>query len=100
MSDKATTEKSAAEKFKAAAKDGAPSESKLASKPASKRSELRSRGRELALQLVYSFEQNKFIDDGMLVTADASEDMEPESIEFARPTRVIERETPSIGLSL
>ena len=84
MSDKATTEKSAAEKFNAAAKDGAPSESKLASKPASKRSELRSRGRELALQLLYSFEQNKFIDDGMLVPADATEDMEPESIEFAR----------------
>ena len=84
MSDKATTEKSAAEKFKAAAKDGASSASKPASKPASKRSELRSRGRELALQLVYSFEQNKFIDDGMLVTADATEDMEPESIEFAR----------------
>lgn len=49
----------------------------------SKRSDARSRGRELALQLLYSFEQNKFIDDGMLLPADATDGLDPESVEFA-----------------
>ncbi len=48
-----------------------------------KRSELRSRGRELAVQRLYSFEQNKYIDDGMLLPFDATEGMELESVEFA-----------------
>lgn len=61
---------------KPAAKDGGKSQAK--------RSEARSRGRELALQMLYSFEQNKFIDDGMLLPADATEGMEAESVEFAR----------------
>jgi N utilization substance protein B len=61
---------------KTVAKDGA--------KPQGKRSEARSRGRELALQLLYSFEQNKFIDDGMLLPADATDGLEMESVEFAR----------------
>ncbi len=49
-----------------------------------KRSEARSRGRELALQLMYSFEQNKFVDDGMLLPADAIDGLDSESVEFAR----------------
>lgn len=57
---------------------------KTTAKSGAKRSDLRSRGRELALQLLYSFEQNKFIDDGMLAPADATDGMEAESIEFAR----------------
>jgi transcription antitermination protein NusB len=79
MSEKVVSEKNAAEKSaseKPAAKEGA--------KSGMKRSDLRSRGRELALQLLYSFEQNKFIDDGMLAPADATDGMEVESIEFAR----------------
>lgn len=79
MSDKVVSEKGVAEKpavEKTAAKDGGKSQSR--------RNDLRSRGRELALQLLYSFEQNKFIDDGMLAPADTTDGMEAESIDFAR----------------
>ncbi len=61
---------------KSAANDG--------DKRPAKRSDARSRGRELALQMLYSFEQNKFIDDGMLLPDDATDGMEAESVEFAR----------------
>jgi len=64
-----------------------PASARLAAKDTTKfgkRSDLRSRGRELALQMLYSFEQNKFIDDGMLVTTDATDGMEPESLAFAQ----------------
>src|SRR6188472_3967918 len=74
MSDKTVSDKQAVAKI--AAKDGGKSQAK--------RNDLRSRGRELALQLLYSFEQNKFIDDGMLAPADATDGMEVESIDFAR----------------
>jgi N utilization substance protein B len=47
------------------------------------RSALRTRGRELALQLLYSFEQNRYVDDGMLLPADASDGLDPEAQAFA-----------------
>ncbi len=47
------------------------------------RSALRTRGRELALQLLYSFEQNRYVDDGMLLPTDASEGLDPEAQAFA-----------------
>ena len=63
----------------------------------SRRSEARSRGRELALQLLYSFEQNKYLDDGMLLTADATEGMEEESIVFARALQAgFAKERPAV----
>lgn len=80
MSEKTVSEKVVSEQS-VSAKPGA---AKDGGKSQAKRNAARSRGRELALQLLYSFEQNKFIDDGMLVPADTTDDMEPESIEFAR----------------
>lgn len=66
------------------AKDGQPKDGqKAAGKSGNKRSDARSRGRELAVQRLYSFEQNKYIDDGMLLPFDATEGMDNESIEFA-----------------
>jgi N utilization substance protein B len=44
----------------------------------------RSQGRELALQLLYSFEQNKYIDDGQLVPQDDLEAVDAESSAFAQ----------------
>lgn len=62
-----------------------------------KRSEARSRGRELALQLMYSFEQNKFIDDGMLLPSDTTDGYESESIEFARALQAgFAKERPAV----
>jgi N utilization substance protein B len=74
MSDKTVSDKPAVEKI--AAKDGG--------KAQARRNDVRSRGREFALQLLYSFEQNKFIDDGMLAPADTTDGMEAESIAFAQ----------------
>lgn len=66
-------------------------------KPQGKRSEVRSRGRELALQLLYSFEQNKYLDDGMLLPADATEGMEEESVSFARALQAgFAKERPAV----
>jgi transcription antitermination protein NusB len=69
---------------KAADTSKATTPAKNGSKGPAKRSEARSRGRELALQMLYSFEQNKFIDDGMLLPADATDGMDAESVDFAR----------------
>lgn len=78
---------------KPAAKDGGKSQAK--------RSEARSRGRELALQMLYSFEQNKFIDDGMLLPADATEGMEAESVDFARALQTgFAKERPAIDAAV
>jgi N utilization substance protein B len=49
-----------------------------------KQGDARSHGRELALQLLYSFEQNKYLDDGMLLPADTTDELPPEAVEFAR----------------
>lgn len=66
-----------------------------------KRSDARSRGRELALQLLYSFEQNKFIDDGMLLPADTTEGLEAESIEFAQALQAgFAKERPAIDAAV
>lgn len=78
---------------KPAAKDG--------SKNQPKRSDARSRGRELALQMLYSFEQNKFIDDGMLLPADATDGLETESVEFARVLQAgFAKERPAIDAAV
>src|SRR5687768_7814056 len=79
MSEKGTSGKTATGKSAATA-----SVAKDGGKAAAKRGDVRSRGRELALQLLYSFEQNKFIDDGMLVPADATDGLEPETVAFAQ----------------
>ena len=64
--------------------DGQPAEGQRGpGKPGNRRSELRSRGRELAVQRLYSFEQNKYLDDGMLLPLDTMDGLESESIEFA-----------------
>ncbi|HEX3134433.1 MAG TPA: transcription antitermination factor NusB [Planctomycetota bacterium] len=91
ISDQSTPEKAASDK--SGAKDGG--------KSGAKRSDLRSRGRELALQLLYSFEQNKFIDDGMLAPTDATDGMEAESIEFARALQAgFAKERPAIDAAV
>lgn len=43
----------------------------------------RSQGRELALQLLYSFEQNKYVDDGQLLPLDVAEAVDAEASAFA-----------------
>jgi N utilization substance protein B len=43
----------------------------------------RSQGRELALQLLYSFEQNKYVDDGQLLPLEVAEAVDAESSAFA-----------------
>lgn len=52
------------------------------------RAQLRTQGRELALQLLYSFEQNKYIDDGALLIDDSAEDnaegSDPEALGLAK----------------
>ena len=48
------------------------------------RAQLRTQGRELALQLLYSFEQNKYIDDGALLIADSTDDTDPEALVLAK----------------
>ena len=53
-------------------------------KPQAKRSELRSRGREVAVQMLYSFEQNKYVDDGQLLTPEATEGLDDDTIVFAK----------------
>ena len=91
MSDKPASEKPVVKKT--AATDGGKSQAK--------RNEMRSRGRELALQLLYSFEQNKFIDDGMLVPTDATEGMEAESIAFAQALQAgFAKERPAIDAAV
>ena len=47
------------------------------------RAQLRSAGRELALQLLYSYEQNKYVDDGALLTADSTDDCDPAALALA-----------------
>jgi transcription antitermination protein NusB len=44
----------------------------------------RNAGRALALQLLYSFEQNHYQDDGQLLPDDISEDIDAEAIAFAK----------------
>ena len=44
----------------------------------------RSSGRSLALQLLYSFEQNHYKDDGLLVTDDLTEEAGPEGVLYAQ----------------
>jgi transcription antitermination protein NusB len=53
-------------------------------KNSAKKNDVRSVGREIALQMLYSFEQNKYIDDGLLVPSDTLDDKASESIEFSR----------------
>ena len=53
-------------------------------KPAAKRSDARSRGREVAVQLLYSFEQNKYVDDGFLLPPEATEGLDEETVVFAK----------------
>ncbi len=43
----------------------------------------RSQGRELALQLLYSFEQNKYVDDGQLLPLEEAEAVEQDATAFA-----------------
>ncbi len=57
---------------------------KSAEKAPAKRSDVRSRGREVAVQLLYSFEQNKYVDDGMLLTPEATDGLSEETIDFAK----------------
>jgi N utilization substance protein B len=45
---------------------------------------MRTRGRSLALQMVYSFEQNRYQADVVLVPDDSSEGLEPEAVAFAK----------------
>jgi len=44
----------------------------------------RSHGREMALQLLYSFEQNHYVDDGLLVTDDLVEEAGAEGVQYAQ----------------
>jgi N utilization substance protein B len=61
-----------------------------ADKPAEKsgrghvRAAARSQGRELALQFIYSYEQNKYVDDGMLLPGDDLAAVDAEATAFAR----------------
>ena len=48
------------------------------------RAQQRSQARETALQLIYSFEQNKYVDDGMLMPLDDTEALTPETLAIAR----------------
>jgi len=43
----------------------------------------RTAGRELALQLLYAFEQNRYKDDGYLLTSDCKDGLDPTSVQFA-----------------
>jgi len=44
----------------------------------------RSRGRVLALQLLYSFEQNHYLDDGILLPDESYTELDPEAVIFAK----------------
>ena len=44
----------------------------------------RSRARETAVQLIYSFEQNKYVDDGMLLPVEDTDEVTPETLALAR----------------
>lgn len=65
-------------------------DAKPADKPTEKHSKgharaaARSQGRELALQLIYSFEQNKYVDDGQLLPEDDLAAVDAEATAFAR----------------
>jgi N utilization substance protein B len=48
------------------------------------RAQQRSQARETALQLIYSFEQNKYVDDGMLLPGDDTDALPPETLVLAR----------------
>ncbi len=53
-------------------------------KAVAKLTDERSRGRETAVQLLYSFEQNNYVDDGNLLTSDATEDLSDDMVAFAK----------------
>ena len=53
-------------------------------KSGSKRSAARSRGREVAVQLLDSFEQNKYVDDGQLMPSEEAGEAGEEVVAFAR----------------
>ncbi len=57
---------------------------KTPAKPQAKRSELRSRGREVAVQMLYSFEQNKYVDDGQVLTPEVIEGLDEDTLVFAK----------------
>ncbi|MFW5859082.1 MAG: transcription antitermination factor NusB [Planctomycetota bacterium] len=45
---------------------------------------LRRHGRRLALQLLYAFEQKRYLDDGMLGVEEFHRDLDPEALAFGR----------------